>query len=75
MVQRPIQFFVGQGLLPLKMEQNPEVNRAAPVPIIKPSSGLNPPVVATATPPRTAVAKQPPPRWQLMMRNWSNPVP
>lgn len=39
------------------------------VPIIKPSSGLKPSVVATATPPRTAAAEQPPPRWQVMTRN------
>ena len=39
------------------------------VPIIRPSSGLKPSVVATAMPLRTAAAEQPPPKWQLIRRS------
>ena len=35
------------------------------VPIMRPSSGVNPIVVSTLRPPSTAVIEQPFPRWQV----------
>src|SRR5271165_219009 len=45
------------------------------VPIINPSSGVNPMVVSTLFPLRIAASEQPFPRWQLTRRSFANSFP
>ena len=59
MIQRSIKLLNRDAATGQNIEKRPGSTEPARVPIIKPSKGVNPIVVAIATPPLTAVAEQP----------------